>query len=78
MTAQLPCTDCGKPTLVKQAKRKRCASCTKAYMLDYSRWYYRARREDMLAWHREHYAKNRERIMAERKARKEALNGVVA
>jgi len=70
MTHVFPCTDCGTPTPTKLQKPKRCAPCAKAEALDYSRWNYRAHRDELLAWHREHYARNRERILAQRAAKR--------
>ena len=72
MTHVFPCTDCGTPTPTKLQKPKRCAPCAKAEALDYSRWNYCAHRDELLAWHREHYAKNRERILAQRAAKRRA------
>ena len=68
MTYTFPCTDCGVVTPTKLRKPKRCAPCAKAEALDYSRWNYRAHRDELLAYHRERYARNRESILAQRAA----------
>jgi hypothetical protein len=68
----LPCTNCGSPTPTKQRRSKRCPPCAKAEALDYSKWNYRAHREELLAYHRRRYAENREAIRAQRAARKAA------
>src|SRR6516162_5424622 len=49
MTYTFPCTDCGVVTPTKLRKPKRCAPCAKAEALDYSRWNYRAHRDELLA-----------------------------
>jgi hypothetical protein len=72
MTHVFPCTDCGAPTPTKLRKPKRCAPCAKAEALDYSRWNYRAHRDELLAYHRKRYAENRERILAQRAAKRRA------
>src|SRR5262249_35200413 len=69
MTHVFPCTDCGAPTPTKLRKPKRCAPCAKVEALDYSRWNYRAHRDELLAYHRKRYAENRERILAQRAAK---------
>jgi len=72
MTHVFPCTDCGAPTSTKLRKPKRCAPCAKAEALDYSRWNYRAHRDELLAYHRKRYAENRELILAQRAAKRTA------
>ena len=72
MTYTFPCTDCGVVTPTKLRKPKRCAPCAEAEALDYSRWNYRAHRDELLAYHRERYARNRESILAQRAARRRA------
>ena len=72
MTHVFPCTDCGAPTPTKVRKPKRCAPCAKVEALDYSRWNYRAHRDELLAYHRRRYAGNRERILAQRAAKRRA------
>jgi hypothetical protein len=72
MTHVFPCTDCGAPTPTKLRKPKRCAPCAKSEALDYSRWNYRAHRDELLAYHRKRYAENRERILAQRAAKRTA------
>ena len=72
MTYTFPCTDCGVVIPTKLRKPKRCAPCAKAEALDYSRWNYRAHRDELLAYHRERYARNRESILAQRAARRRA------
>ena len=72
MTHVFPCTACGAPTPTKLRKPKRCAPCAKAEALDYSRWNYRAHRDELLAYHRKRYAENRERILAQRVAKRRA------
>src|SRR5262245_11914023 len=72
MTHVFPCTDCGTPTPTKLRKPKRCAPCAKADALDCSRWNYRAHHDELLAYHRKRYAGNRERILAQRAAKRRA------
>src|SRR5262245_64737029 len=74
MTHVFPCTDCGAPTPTKLRKPKRCAPCAKVEALDYSRWNYRAHRDELLAYHRKRYAENRERI-SQRAAKRRARQG---
>jgi len=59
----LPCRVCGVPTLNKTPKPKRCADCTKAEALDYSRWYYSVHRNEMREYHRIYHINNRGRIL---------------
>ena len=59
----LPCRVCGVPTLNKTPKPKRCADCTKAEALDYSRWYYSVHRDEMREYHRIYHINNRGRIL---------------
>ena len=59
MTHVFPCSDCGAPTPTKLRKPKRGAPCAKTEALDYSRWNYRAHREELLEYHRKRYAENR-------------------
>jgi len=66
-----PCTDCGAPTVTKLFKPRRCDKCRKEYINSYSRWLYENFRKETLAYHRAYYWRNRERISAQRKARKE-------
>src|SRR6516165_5081722 len=73
MTYTFPCTDCGVVTPTKLRKPKRCAPCAKAEALDYSRWNYRAHRDELLAYHRERYARNRESILARPEAGEEGV-----
>src|SRR5215813_15345647 len=75
MTHVFPCTDCGAPTPTKVRKPKRCAPCAKVEALDYSRWNYRAHRDELLAYHRKRYAENRERILSQRAAKRRARQG---
>jgi len=70
MTHVFPCTDCGAPTPTKLRKPKRCAPCAKTEALDYSRWNYRAHREELLEYHRKRYAENREQLLAQRAAKR--------
>ena len=72
MTYMFPCTDCGVVIPTKLRKPKRCAPCAKAEALDYSRWNYRAHRDELLEYHRNHYRKNHKRILAKRAARRDA------
>lgn len=65
----LPCTDCEKPTPVKRPKPRRCDECKKIEAAEYSRWHWRTFRDEMRAYHREHYQKNRERILTKRAAK---------
>ena len=69
---EFPCTNCGAATPTKRSKARRCDPCAKAEALDYSRWYYKTFRGDMLEYHRDHYARNRDRILAKRRARRSA------
>jgi hypothetical protein len=69
----LPCVTCGELTPVKRPQPKRCPPCAKAEALDYSRWNYRAHREELLAYHRKRYAaENREAILAQRVLKRQA------
>jgi hypothetical protein len=52
------------------AKPKRCGPCAKTEALDYSRWNYRAHREELLEYHRKRYAENRDQILAQRAAKR--------
>jgi hypothetical protein len=69
----LPCTDCSQVIPTKRPKPKRCAPCAKAEALDYSRWNYRAHRDELLAYHRERYSRNRESILAQRAVKRQAM-----
>jgi hypothetical protein len=70
MSYMLPCTDCGEVISTKLRKPKRCAPCAKTEALDYSRWNYRAHREELLEYHRKRYAENRDQILAQRAAKR--------
>jgi len=76
MEFEFPCVSCGVSTSTKRPKPRRCGPCAKAEALDYSRWYYRTFRSEMLEYHREHYARNRGRIAAKRKARRDRIHAV--
>jgi len=62
---QLPCRVCGILTPTKTPKSKRCQSCAKAEMRDYSRWYYSVHRDEMREYHRIYHMNNRELILAQ-------------
>jgi len=74
----LPCRVCGKPTVNKTPKPKRCADCTKAEALDYSRWYYSVHRDEMRDYHRHYHINNRESILAQHAAWRAAKRGQAA
>jgi hypothetical protein len=72
----LPCLVCGVPTLNKTPKPRRCADCTKAEALDYSRWHYSVHRDEMREYHRMYH--NREHILARHAVWRAAKRGQAA